>query len=255
VAWRVNLASAVFATAAVLVLYAIILRLTGRWLPALLAALAFAFSFTFWSQAIVAEVYTLHNLLVAVILWLLLGQPETSEVSGRPPRSAARRWQATFFLVGLSLTNHLTTALLLPAVGLALLWDRPRLRLKDWLIAGGLLLLGLSVYLFIPLRWPALNQGEWMGPRDFFVYISGGQFHGALRLDGRALWLDRAGAGGGGSGGIGGSPPAGAGADRCDLSGLCPLRPRLLRSRHFRLSAPRPHDPGHLDRRRHRLPH
>jgi len=86
VAWRVNLASAVFATAAVLVLYAIILRLTGRWLPALLAALALAFSFTFWSQAIVAEVYALHNLLVAIILWLLLGRPE------------ARRWQATFFL-------------------------------------------------------------------------------------------------------------------------------------------------------------
>jgi hypothetical protein len=184
VAWRVNLASAVFATAAVLVLYAIILRLTGRWLPALLAALAFAFSFTFWSQAIVAEVYTLHNLLVAIILWLLLAPPPHSHT---PTLPLTRRWQATFFLVGLSLTNHLTTALLLPAVALALLWDRPRLLLKDWLIAGGLLLLGLSVYLFIPLRWPALNQGEWMGPRDFFVYISGGQFHGALRLDG---WRD-----------------------------------------------------------------
>lgn len=185
VAWRVNLASAVFATAAVLVLYAIILRLTGRWLPALLAALAFAFSFTFWSQAVVAEVYTLHNLLVAIILWFLL--PPSVPPGGGEEGGGTRRWQAIFFLVGLSLTNHLTTALLLPAVGLALLWDRPRLRLKDWLIAGGLLLLGLSVYLFIPLRWPALNQGEWMGPRDFFVYISGGQFHGALRLDG---WRD-----------------------------------------------------------------
>jgi len=187
VAWRVNLASAVFATAAVLVLYALLLRLTARWLPAFLAALAFAFSSTFWSQAVVAEVYTLHNLLVAAILWLLLGQHKTSEVSGGPPRSAARRWQAIFFLVGLSLTNHLTTLLLLPAVALALLWDRPRLRSKDWLIAGGVLLLGLSVYLFIPLRWPALNRGEWMMSRDFVAYVSGGQFHGALRLDG---WRD-----------------------------------------------------------------
>ena len=192
VAWRVNLASAVFATGAVLVLYAILLRLTALrqaqgiawWLPAFLAALAFAFSFTFWSQAIVAEVYTLHNLLVAVILWLLLAPPPHSHT---PTLPSARRWQATFFLVGLSLTNHLTTALLLPAVALALLWDRPRLRPRDWLVAGGLLLLGLSVYLFIPLRWPALNQGKWMSPRDFFVYISGGQFHGALRLDG---WRD-----------------------------------------------------------------
>ncbi len=188
VAWRVSLASAVFATAAVLVLYALLLRLTALcqaqdtalWLPAFLAASAFAFSSTFWSQAVVAEVYTLHNLLVVIILWLLLS-PYI------PPGGGARRWQALFFLVGLSLTNHLTTALLLPAVALALLWDRPRLRFKDWLIAGGLLLLGLSVYLFIPLRWPALNRGEWMTLREFISYVTGGQFHGALRLDG---WRD-----------------------------------------------------------------
>jgi len=209
-AWRVNLASAVFATAAVLVLYALLLRLTAprqdlrpgrrrappgrrtaqrtaRWLPAFLAALAFAFSSTFWSQAVIAEVYTLHNLLVAAILWFLLSRTKTLEVSGRPLGSAARRWQAVFFLVGLSLTNHLTTALLLPAVALALAWDRPRLRSREWLVAGGLLLLGLSVYLFIPLRWPALNRGEWMTLREFITYVTGGQFHGALRLDG---WRD-----------------------------------------------------------------
>jgi len=186
VAWRVNLASAVCATGAVLVLYALLLRLTSRWLPALVTALAFAFSATFWSQAVVAEVYTLHNLFVMVILWLLLAH-KTSEVSKKPARSAAHRWQATLFLLGLSFTNHLTTALLLPAVALALLWDRPRLRLRDWLIAGGLLLLGLSVYLFIPLRWPALNHGARMGLRQFAAYVTGGQFHGALQLSG---WRD-----------------------------------------------------------------
>jgi hypothetical protein len=204
-AWRVNLASAVFATAAVLVLYVLLLRLaaprqdlaglgrreaqpgrrtaqtTARWLPPFVAALAFAFSSTFWSQAVVAEVYTLHNLLVAAILWLVLAGAKSSEIL------AARRWQATFFLLGLSLTNHLTTALLVPAVALALAWDRPWLRPRDWLVAGGLLLLGLSVYLFIPLRWPALNRGEWMTLREFVTYVTGGQFHAALRLDG---WRD-----------------------------------------------------------------
>ncbi len=190
VAWRVNLASAVFATAAVLVLYALLLRLTAQWLPAFLAALAFAFSSTFWSQAIIAEVYTLHNLLVVIILWFLLDIPPhtlTLPHSHPPPLPPARRYQLVFFLVGLSLTNHLTTALLLPAVALALLWDRPRLRPKDWLVAGGLLLLGLSLYLFIPLRWPALNRGEWMTVHEFISYVTGGQFHGALRLNG---WRD-----------------------------------------------------------------
>ena len=95
--------------------------------------------------------------------------------------------QVVGFLVGLGLTNHLTTALLLPAVTLALVWDRPRLRPRDWLVAVGLALLGLSVYLFIPLRWPALNRGELMTLRQFVTYITGGQFHAALRLDG---WRD-----------------------------------------------------------------
>ena len=202
VAWRVNLASAAFATGAVLVLYALVRRLAApdpgaagsgrlaqhvtRWLPALVAALALAFSSTFWSQAVVAEVYALHNLLVAAILYFLLGASSDSRLPA-PRLSLSRRWQVVGFLVGLGLTNHLTTALLLPAVALALAWDRPRLRPRDWLIAVGLALLGLSVYLFIPLRWPALNRGELMTLRQFVTYITGGQFHAALRLDG---WRD-----------------------------------------------------------------
>jgi len=201
-AWRVNLASAAFASGTVLVLYKLVRRLAApgrvaagsgrmtqhvvRWLPALVAALSLAFSSTFWSQAVVAEVYALHNLFVAAILYFLLGASSDS----RPPAprlSLSRRWQVIGFLVGLGLTNHLTTALLLPAVALALVWDRPRLRLKDWLVAAGLGLLGFSVYLFIPLRWPALNHGEVMTLRQFVTYITGGQFHAALRLDG---WRD-----------------------------------------------------------------
>ncbi len=192
VAWRVNVSSAVFAVGATTTLYFLVRRLATswrgvaglRWIPLLTAALALAFSFTFWSQAIIAEVYALHNLLVALILWLLLPAPGDSLPY---PLTSAQRWQATFFLIGLSLTNHLTTALLIPAAGLALLWDRPQLRLVDWAKACGWGLLGLSVYLFIPLRWPAVNQGASMTPAAFVTYITGGQFHGALRLDG---WRD-----------------------------------------------------------------
>jgi hypothetical protein len=184
VAWRVNLGSAIFAAAAVVVLYGITRRITGRPLLSFLNALTFAFSRTFWSQAVIAEVYTLHNLLVALIIWLLLSGQGVGE-NGKA--GEARRWQAILFLMGVSLTNHLTTALLIPATGLALLWDRPRLGIRQWLVAGGLFLLGLSVYLFIPLRWPALNDGELMTLRDFVTYVTGGQFHGALRLTG---WRD-----------------------------------------------------------------
>jgi hypothetical protein len=184
VAWRVNLSSAIFAAGAVVVLYGIVRHMTDRPLLSFLSALAFAFSSTFWSQAVIAEVYTLHNLLVAGILWLLLrGQG----ACGPGEREQARRWQAILFLIGLSLTNHLTTALLIPATGLALVLDQPRLRVRGWMVAGGLFLLGLCVYLFIPLRWPALNDGRLMTFLDFVAHVTGEQFHGALRLAG---WRD-----------------------------------------------------------------
>jgi hypothetical protein len=207
VAWRLNLASAVFGAAAVVVVYGMVQQLVGTPRPAdtdgitatgvrcsdgallaFLTALAFALSATFWSQALVAEVYGLHNLLVAVILWLLLRQVEPST---RPDAGWARGWQAVCFLLGLSLTNHLTTVLLIPAVLLAVLmaWlgGGARLRAKDWMLAAGLFVLGLSPYLFIPVRWPALHDGAWMTLHGFASYVTGGQFHGALRLDG---WQD-----------------------------------------------------------------
>ncbi len=183
VAWRVNLASATFAVAAVLVLFDVVRELTDRPLVSMLAALGFGFSTTFWSQAVVAEVYTLHNLFIVIVFWLLLRPDGESETRA----GAARRWQVTFLLVGLSLTNHLTTMLLVPAVALALLWDRPHMRGREWLTGGALFLLGLSIYAFIPLRWPALNDGRWMTLSEFLTYVTGGQFHGALRLDG---WQD-----------------------------------------------------------------
>lgn len=187
IAWRVSLASAVYATVAVVLLFDLLLRLTARILPSLLATLSFGFSAVFWSQAVVAEVYTLHILLVALILWLLMGWGKGSAIEGRLRRPLARRWQAVFLVTGLSLTNHLTTVLLLPALALVLLSDWSRIRGRDWVAAAALLLAGVSVYLFVPLRWPSLNNGEYMSLTRLFDYVTGAQFHDALRFDG---WRD-----------------------------------------------------------------
>jgi hypothetical protein len=193
VAWRVNLTSAVFATAAVVTLYQLIRHLTQpvpkanqstnspiyQYLPPLIAALSFAFSRVFWSQAVVAEVYALHNLFVAVVMLLLVGWL----VRGGDGIASPRLLCLLAFLLGLSFANHLTTALLLPAVGLALLFVWPRVGWRVWLLAAGLFLLGLSLYLYIYFRWPTLHDGVWMSPGEFWRYVTGQQFSGALRLD------------------------------------------------------------------------
>jgi hypothetical protein len=202
VAWRVNLSSAVFGTLAVVCVYLIVLLLTEMVLVAFLASVAFAFSGVFWSQAVVAEVYTLHNLVVGVILLVLVealsrGLPNSGKLDaaqedrGRAGDRGRGLWDRSSiyvlaFLFGLGLANHLTTVLLLPAAALTLILVRPRLSWREWVIALAAFLLPLSLYLYVYLRWPALNEGVWMSLSEFWRYVTGQQFGGALRLD---AWL------------------------------------------------------------------
>ena len=115
-AWKVNLTSAICAAAAVGVVYLLIYRLARHTIIAVLAALALAWSSTLWSQAIVAEVYALNLLFVAGALWLALDILESHAM----PQTL---WRAAL-LLGLSLTNHITMVMLLPALSAAYDWYR-----------------------------------------------------------------------------------------------------------------------------------
>ncbi len=184
IAFRVNLLSAVCAVGATLLVYATLRQLIADaplWLP-ILGGLAFAFSPTLWSQAVEAEVYTLNSLLVAFVLWSLvrlIGCAHCARDSLLPALGLA---------LGLGLTSHLTTVILLPPVVLALLLARPRLYWQQMPVrrTAILFLAGLSLYLYLPLRWPALHQGALMPLREFIDWVVGGRFKGALHLD---AWL------------------------------------------------------------------
>ncbi|MDQ3942803.1 MAG: DUF2723 domain-containing protein, partial [Actinomycetota bacterium] len=105
-AYRVNLASAVYGVAAVLLVYLAGLRLARRAVAAAVGALAFGLSGAFWSQAVIAEVYTFEALLVALVIHSLFLWRDRRE---------GRYLLLSAFLVGLSLTHHLTSVLLVPA--------------------------------------------------------------------------------------------------------------------------------------------
>ncbi|MBN1887255.1 MAG: DUF2723 domain-containing protein [Thermoflexales bacterium] len=219
VAWRVNLASVACATLAAGVVYVVtgrvlallpprpgteascehdaqeraqraLLRYCSRYsarYSGFVAALSLAASAVFWSQAIVAEVYALNAVFVALILGLLSHGIERHQ---RDPAWDARSWLFALALVyGLSLTNHLTMALLAPGLLLAACWVRPRAGRGGWLAALGLFGLGLSVYGYILVRWPALHQGQLMALPDFIDWITGRQFGGALQFE---LWRQHA---------------------------------------------------------------
>ena len=116
-AYALNFASAAQAALACGLVVLAAAELSGSVIAAIAAAIVFAGSYTFWSQAVIAEVYALHIVFVAVTLLLLL------------------RWQrrpsigrlATFFAVyALGFGNHLSMIVLAPAYAAFLLYSAPR---------------------------------------------------------------------------------------------------------------------------------
>ena len=195
VAYRVNLASAAYGALAVGVVFGAGYLLSRRVVAAAVGAVAFGLGGAIWSQAVIAEVYTMNALLISLTLVsLLLWRDRGSASSARD-----RYLLLAAFLSGLCLTHHLTSGLLLPAsllfVGLVN-WRR----LLEWrlmLRCAGLFFLGLTPYLYLPIR-------SWMNtPMDannpsnferFWYVVSGGNLTGTFfafgpsELPGRLLF-------------------------------------------------------------------
>jgi hypothetical protein len=159
VAHRVNLMSAALGAMGVGGLYLIttallhhraaspILRRAG----ASLAALLFAFSPSFWSQAVIAEVYGPNIALVALTILALLHWERT-------------RRDRDFFLFalvfGLSLGTHISNLGFAPAFALfVLLTDRTVLKRPTWWMAGiAGFSLGAAQFAWLPLKASTLND-------------------------------------------------------------------------------------------------
>ncbi|QIN80863.1 DUF2723 domain-containing protein [Rubrobacter marinus] len=172
VAYRVNLASAVFGALAVAGLYAVGLRLGGSVVAAAFGALAFGTSPLFWSQAVIAEVYTLHVLFLALAFVVLLMWREKRE-DGYLLLAAV--------VLGLSMTHHLTSGLLLPTAAAFVLLVEPR-KILDWkIIVKGvaLFLVALVPYAYLPLRArmnPPMNVEDPSNWERFKDLLTGGEF-------------------------------------------------------------------------------
>jgi hypothetical protein len=171
-AYGINLASAVYGVAAVLVVYLAGLRLCRRAVAAAAGALAFGLSNAFWGQAVISEVYTLEALLVALVILALLVWRDTR---------ADRYLLLSAFLVGLSLTHHLTSVLLVPAApAFVFLADRGVFSKVGLMLKSlGLFLLGLLPFLYLPIRammQAPLNEADPSTPWRFLLLVTGGSF-------------------------------------------------------------------------------
>ena len=180
VAYRVHLASAMFGALSCAMAWLCVRTLTGRVLAAYVAALALGLSPVFWSQAIIAEVYTLNTFFLLLLVWLAL-KPE-------PPLP----WLALIF--GLSLSNHYPLMLLVAPAFVVLLWPHRREVLRRAPLLGWLVLIGLLPYAWLVVRSLAPLPISFYGPLDtlpdvwYFLSRAG---YAEVDHSPSAGWLDR----------------------------------------------------------------
>ncbi|MCI0411720.1 DUF2723 domain-containing protein [bacterium] len=174
-AFRVNFFSAVCGAAAAAMFYVLCRTLLGpsRRFAAAAAALLLAFSQTFWSQAVIAEVYTLNALILVCVFYTLIRW-----------EGGGALWPVGLF-AGLGLTVHPLQALFLPGWIFFLLRSpqRDRIRFED---AGkaivaffGALLLHLYPFLRSKAN-PALDWGNPENFRNLVAYLTASQYRGRM---------------------------------------------------------------------------
>jgi hypothetical protein len=116
-AHALNLVSAVEGAMACALIALAGVELSGSLAAAIAAALIFAGSYTFWSQAIIAEVYALHIAFMAATLLLLLRWQR---------RPSTARLNVFFAVYAFGFGNHLSMILLAPGYAGFLLAAAPR---------------------------------------------------------------------------------------------------------------------------------
>jgi hypothetical protein len=211
VIWKLNLFGAVLCTVATFLFYRLFLFLlsekaaalfrlckpTGneakdpddsgsRRVAAAVAALVFAFSRTYWSEATAVEVYALHLVFLALDTWLFLRA--LSAFADKAPaaaKAAQRAWILFAFVLGLSFSNHMMTVLLAPAF-LVLYFQVLGLGKAAWSRIGLAVIpfvAGLTPYLFLLLRARQAPRMNWGDPSTFAAlkyHVTAGQYHGQM---------------------------------------------------------------------------
>ncbi|XP_054423489.1 protein O-mannosyl-transferase TMEM260 isoform X2 [Pteronotus mesoamericanus] len=158
IAYRVNLLCGLFGAVAASLLFFTVFRLSGSYAGGILAAGVFSFSRLTWQWSIAAEVFSLNNLFVGLLMALTV---HFEEATTAKERSKIAKIGA--FCCGLSLCNQHTIVLYVLCI---VPWILFRLLKAKELSLGSLLKLslyfsaGLLPYIYLPVS-SYLNQARW----------------------------------------------------------------------------------------------
>lgn len=188
VVFRVDLMSLLFTCLSGVILFFVLLIIGRDFLQArngrsrfviwaaFLACLIFSFTPTMWSQATSNEVYSLNVLFYSLIILLILLWG-----ARRKPPVGERIFFLLMFVYGLSFGNHMSTILLLPAILFISIGTLGKRLLAPRRIVSilALFLLGLSIYLFLPIRSMQNPVMDWGNPENgatFKRHVTGWQY-------------------------------------------------------------------------------
>lgn len=161
IAFRMNVINSAFASASMILLFFLLNKLTNSFLASLTATALFAFSNTFWSQIIVAEVYVLNLLFFISLLFLFLAAGER------------KKYMYLFmFLFGFGLTNHHTLLLISFPIVLVLIlhYLKYRMQFTEISVLMACLVIGVSLYLYLPIRSLANPAIDWGNPETLLNF-------------------------------------------------------------------------------------
>ena len=139
------------------------------------SGLLLAFSKTFWMQSTSVEVYSLHLLLInIVILFLLKAYFDTENNS--------RNWFYFAVALAFSFANHLTTILILPGIAF-LFYSKNKFSANAFKLNLKMVAVFIPVlvlfYLYLPIRAsqnPLLNWGDPVNIENFWRHFTGAQY-------------------------------------------------------------------------------
>ncbi|XP_040976446.1 transmembrane protein 260 isoform X2 [Aquila chrysaetos chrysaetos] len=157
-AYRVNLLCGLLGAAAASLLFYTVFRLSGSYAGGILAAGVFSFSRLTWQWSIAAEVFSLNNLFVGLLMALTAHFEEASTAKERSKIS-----KLGAFCCGLSLCNQHTIVLYIACIVpwvLSRLFRKTELSLGHLLKLGLCFLAGLLPYLYLPAS-SYLNRARW----------------------------------------------------------------------------------------------
>ncbi len=175
VAWRMNLLSAVSVSLACGFFFFLIRKITKNSAISVLAGLAFGFGKPVWDMAVRAEVHSLHLLLTTLIIFVFYKIIVEKE---------AELLRVVSLLIGLSIGNHMLSLFFLPLLGLTVLLQIKALNGKLLINSLLLFLLGLSVYLLLPIlslvKEPLVINYKIDNLTNFYRHVFGSDFSGFM---------------------------------------------------------------------------